>query len=348
MPQRPIQPERDGVIGVVWIQINHRLHDVQLIVCTHLAPGAAVLLSRGVKVAPTEQIDAAKFSHRRLKPELDALFPPVHAGERRALRQADRRLAHEIHRHLLPVRVQPGNAGDIQGQTLGASKPWAGHSPVEGKTCHWVAVPGKTTLGFIAVSLLVLQIEVQIFQPHAVISAVLQLEPGVGGVDLQCLHADALAVQLQPAVDLIHHAAGGVRRVKGDVEGERLLRWAAGRGCHDLIHGAQALDGPDSKRDGHTVGHLIFVVEVDDIPAQLAVFFLLARRNHGKCPVACVDVAVEQGIGLRPVLILHTDEQVHLLLVHDNIFYRHGNAVFRLTLADDLHIVVLHRPAQAA
>lgn len=102
----------------------------------------------------------------------------------------------------------------------------AGHSPVEGKTCHWVSCTRQDHPRLHSGFPLRLQIEVQIFQPHAVISAVLQLEPGVGGVDLQCLHADALAVQLQPAVDLIHHAAGGVRRVKGDVEGERLLRWA--------------------------------------------------------------------------------------------------------------------------
>ena len=226
-------------------------------------------------------------------------------------------------------------------------EPRAGHPAVEGKARHRVAVPADAALHLVAVSVVVLQIEFQILQAHGVVLAVPKLEPGVGGVDLQRLHIDVLAVQLQPAADLVYSAAGGVRRVEADVKGELRSRRFGVRGPPGLSHGGQALEGIGPEGDGHVVGHLIFVVEVDDIPAQLAVFLLLALRDHREFPAAHVDVVVEHGVGLRFVVVLYGDEQVHLLLIHDDVFRRHGDAVFRLSLADDLHVVVFHRPAQA-
>ena len=276
------------------------------------------------------------------------------ALEGHALRHPLGAARRQVNVHPLMGLFQPPGAGDVQRQGVAAGEvralqPVGDHGRRVGVSAGDDAVGNGTE----ALPVLVFQIEVQPLEPGGVVPVPLHVHPHVGGIDLHVRDGEGLAIQSERLIHRHMAARGGIRRIKAQIEGKRGqhgVRGVVRRGQQVLLQGA---DGGGSlgflsvrplsgDGEGHGKGLRHVLVSVVQGEAQHGSGALPEIRSQDGTCLMGRKLRHLGGEALVP-LPLQGEEQIHLLLVHDDIVDRGGNAVYRLALLDGLDIGVLHR-----
>ena len=190
-------------------------------------------------------------------------------------------------------------------------------------------------------------------QPAGIFRVLLEMDLRVGGVDLQLVHLQPLAVRLHPGVH--HHRLGTGHLVPVQLDGEREghsfpLRRLSGLSrpvhCRGPVFRFPCWFGRFHGAHGQELLR-------EFPPAEMELRVPQFLRLSGRSAVLGGAVSLQGGAVRRlelpghPAAALHRIEQVCPGWGGDDILRSNGDPVRPLCPADILHIVVLHRRPQA-
>ncbi len=310
---------------------------------------AEILVARRVIVGAAQKLAAGELVPGNPKVYSGSLPRPLHRMKAHALREKIAGHLRKVDFHRFPLHVEEVCAGNDNANLLslieiGALCPVADHGG-----CLRAARGGDAVGdGLHAAAVGELQIEAQALEPGRVGSILADVEAQVGGVDLHLRQGEALAIQLHRPVQRHDFP---LRRIPG-IEVQRKVQLRPDLRLFPLRVGLHRLRPlalphvPDKQRQLQILRDVLLHKVHGDLPQVVLLLRNTAAHDGGRQMLAGFVAQLRRCVEGGAVLRRQGVEDIHLLLIDDQILHPRGDAIPALLLPHHLDIVVLDCKAQ--